>query len=438
MASTASSKSKYRPFSRSALSMLGLRRQLAAGLRGRKARERVAKRISVSSIFKFLKDYWFAITLMVSALASSYYLVAFDVSPLDSYHDIQQRRGQVKFHESVGFAHLENGNYARAKAEFQHALTLNPIDPIALNGRYLSDLFLELQSPGWDPAIGPVVLDRVKTLRGLERQDLMHITEKYNGDVQRSIGNYAEAQDHWLNALRRKPGYMDALYTYGWFNYGLRPPNIERMEQSFRKMTAENVYDYRGFHGLGYALYMRAIRERDPRSELILEAALQSEKASRLGIYHLNILMDFGEVARTVDPSLSLHYRRVGRQFIELPEVNALPTNKGIYRAALLLNPGEQVLIRSVDEKRAWLTYQESVDHLALARKTPENLNLRSEYLRQHDQLLLEAKKLDPKATVLPVYEDQRGILDILLPDLSSDHGIGRRSPGPAVPSENR
>src|SRR2546427_10370946 len=96
--------------------------------------------------------------------------------------------------------------------------------------------------------------------------------------------------------------YVDALFAYGWMNYSIHPaPDIAKMKGLFRKMTEVDPHDYRGFHGLGYALYMQAINERQPerRRILILEGAQQSLQASRLGIDYLNILLDFGEIARS-------------------------------------------------------------------------------------------------------------------------------------------
>jgi hypothetical protein len=93
----------------------------------------------------------------------------------------------------------------------------------------------------------------------------------------------------------------------GWLHYS-EGPDIDRMEAAFRKMTEVSRFDYRGFHGLGYALYMNAIREPDSkrRSALIADAAKQSGSAKDLFFNQLNIIMDFGEVARSVDPGLSL------------------------------------------------------------------------------------------------------------------------------------
>jgi hypothetical protein len=79
-------------------------------------------------------------------------------------------------------------------------------------------------------------------------------------------------------------------------------------------MTEVDGRDYRGFHGLGYALYMKAILEPDPERRLvfIVDAAKQSGLAKDLFMNQLNIVVDFGEVARSVNPRLALSFHEYG------------------------------------------------------------------------------------------------------------------------------
>ena len=343
----------------------------------------------------------------------------FEVSPLDAVYEVKQRREQVKFHNTVGYALLERGHYEFAKVEFGKALNLSSVDFLGLNGRYLAEQFLEFNSPGWDPSIGLVVQDHLKVLGVLERKELLHIVEKYRGDVERRIGSHEGASKHYENALRLRPDYVDALFAYGWLKYSPRPaPDVAGMERLFKKMTEVDPHDYRGFHGLGYAIYMRAINEpvAERRESLIIEAAQQSAQASRLGIHYLNILMDFGEIARSVNPRLAMDFRKWGERVLEDPEIQRLEENRSVYGVTLLLHqPNTRVSIEGRDEKRAWLTYQLALDYLAVYRIEGSGREGDKNLLR-HKELLSRARKLDEKGRIYIIYEDQLKILERFLP----------------------
>ena len=109
---------------------------------------------SFPKIVKKIKEYWLLITIIISILSSIFYMAVFQVTPWDKYHEIKQRREQIKFHNSIGLTLLEKGNYKLAKTEFENAINLKATDYEALNGRYLSELFLALKSPDLDPAVG--------------------------------------------------------------------------------------------------------------------------------------------------------------------------------------------------------------------------------------------------------------------------------------------
>lgn len=372
---------------------------------------------TLTAVATTVKEYWFLITILASAVASIFYAVVFNVSPLDAVHEIKQRREQVKFHNTVGYTHLERGHYEFARAEFEKALNLRPVDYLGLNGRYLAEQFLEFKSPGWNPAISLVVQDHLRALGVIGRQELLHIVEKYRADVEWRTGSDEDAKAHYEKALALKPDYVDALFSYGWFNYYPRPaPDVSRMEQLFRKMTEVTPHDYRGFHGFGYALYMQALNEPEAerRRTLVIEAATQSLRASQLGISYLNILMDFGEIARSVNPSLSMKFREMGNRVLDDPEIGRLEGNTGAYGVTLLLGEtGKRARIATRDEKRAWITYQLALDHLAAHRL--EDSGRGDKALQRHEQLLARARELDPTGKVFPIYRDQLRILERLL-----------------------
>jgi hypothetical protein len=190
------------------------------------------------------------------------------------------------------------------------------------------------------------------------------------------------------------------------------------MERSFRKMVKADDHDFRGFHGLGYALYMRAIKESNAavRRKLIIEAALQTERASNLKIRQLNVVVDFGEIARLVDADLAIRYHKHAHSVLDDPLMSQLPANRGTLGIKLLMSPG-YLGIKSMEEKRALINYQLALDYLAGYRLMGMADEAR---LKQHDRLLEEARVFDSKGKIHRIYKDQLAILDRLLPEGSS------------------
>jgi tetratricopeptide (TPR) repeat protein len=311
----------------------------------------------------------------------------------------------VGFHTLGGVSLLEAGHFKLAKAEFEAALVLAPTNEEALNGRYLADLFLEFESPDWNPAVGLAVQDQLTRL--IKQQSLRHVIEKYLGDLYSRTNQFGQAQLHYEKALGLRPEYSDALCALGWFHYTY-VPDLERMETYFRRTSEANAYDYRGFHGLGYSLYMRALREESPeqRNQLMHDAAKQSDVAKSLSFQRYNIMVDFGEVSRCVDPRLSLFFHSYAMELLEDPtftEVNP----RGIF-ATLLQEPG-QVLIKGTDQLRAWINYQLALDCLAMHR-----LGQDPEGEKTHDAYFQKARDQDVSKEIFRIYSDQLAILDYL------------------------
>ena len=371
----------------------------------------------IGSLIRFvkeLKEYWFLITIVMSVMGSIFYMSVFQVTPFDTYYEIKHRRDQVRFHNLVGYDLLERGHYKLAKEEFERAVKLNTTDYEALNGQYLSELFISLTSPDWDPAVGLTVQNHLNELGIIEKKELQHIVEKYLGDLNNKIGKLEESKRHYVMAISLKWGYLDALYTYGWFCYS-ELTDLENMEHSFREMTNVDGLDFRGFHGLGYTLYMQAVKEIDPqkRSELISEAANQTSRASSLLINQYNVVMDFGEIARTIDPRVSIIFHELGFRILNDPVISKRSENSEGFGVRLLTRDG-YVTLDNLAQKLALIKYQLALDYLALhriERKKGENLTL-------HNDLLKEAKKLDKNNYVVQIYKDQLEILNRLLPSV--------------------
>lgn len=374
---------------------------------------------SFPKIVKKIKEYLFLITIIISILGSIFYMAVFQVTPLDKYHEIKQRREQIKFHNSIGLTLLEKGDYKLAKTEFENAINLKATDYEALNGRYLSELFLAMQSPDWDASVGLSFQNHLKKLGIIKQKKLQHIVEKYLGDIYRIIGDIDLAKNHYENAISLKDNYLDALNSYGWFNYSaLKLPDFENMQRLFKKMTEVDTFDYRGFHGLGYALYMQVVKEPDDqnRESLIIEAANTSIKASNLKISQLNIVVDLGEIARSVNPNYSIDYHKHCLYILNDPVLSQLKVNQGLFGYELLISQG-YINIKGENQWRGLVNYQLALDYLALYRmgiKPKENK-------AQHNYLLKKAQKLDPDSKIFPIYKDQLAVLDLILQNISKN-----------------
>ena len=366
---------------------------------------------SIVRVLTAIKEYWFLVTLFVSAGISIVYMIVFRVNPWDAQRSAKLRSGQVRFHNSVAHSLLDEGRFSAAKIEFDEALKLVPVDQTALNGRYLADLFLTFNSPDWDPAVGLAIQRHLDT-EAVEQERIAHVVQKYLGDLNDRIANFAARNNYYKEALRRKPDYPDALFAVGW-NYYTDDNDPDGMEKAFRQMAAINPYDYRGLHGLGYALYMKAIREddRQRREALIAEATSQSQMAKNLSINQVHIVMDFGEVARSGSPDVSLYFHQLGKKIIEDPALSKIGDNPYGLSAKLLML-GSLHFLETKEQKLAWIGYQMALDHLAMHRKQIE-----ADGQTQHDELLEKARRRDPDGIVYPIYQDQLTILDRLLPE---------------------
>ena len=370
-----------------------------------------AKNHSFSSILQKIKEYWFLITITMSLLVSIFYMAVFQVTPLDKYYEIKHRRDQVRFHGLMGYSLLEQGHYKLAKTEFEESINLSATDYKALNGRYLANLFIDMESPAWDPAVGLTIQRNLKNWDKIDQESFQHILEKFMGDLNYRINSSDNAKRHYEKALELKSDYIDTLFTYGWFCYDRS--DIKKMELLFSKMTKADPFDYRGFHGLGYALYMQSIKESSPqhRMDLINQARKQSRQASDLIINHINIVMDFGEIALSSAPRLSIYFHNRALQLLDDPDRSQLPQNKAVFGNNLLTRDG-YIAFETSSAKRAWIKYQLALDHLALHRKEKREGNL-----KLHDDLLNAARKLDKNNDIFLIYEDQLNVLNLLLPD---------------------
>jgi hypothetical protein len=131
----------------------------------------------------------------------------------------------------------------------------------------------------------------------------------------------------------------------------------------------------------------------------------------------LNIVMDFGEVARSVDPDLSLFFHNYGKKVFTDPVLSKVGDNPFPLFGRLLMSDGEYTL-ESKEEKRAWIAFQRALDYLAMERIFDD-----PQYAAEHKRLVEQAGRLDANKLVQQIYTDQLAILDLLLPPPAKDEG---------------
>lgn len=157
---------------------------------------------------------------------------------------------------------------------------------------------------------------------------------------------------------------------------------------------------------------MKAVSEQDAdiRYSIIVEAARQCGLAKDYFFTQLNIVMDFGEVARSVEPELSLFFHNEGKRIIMDPKLQDIGDNPFPLYGRTLKN-NREFIIDGKEQKLAWIKYQRALDHLAMLRKSGD---LKDGV--DHKRLFEQAKRLDSDQRIYEVYVDQLAILDSLRP----------------------
>ena len=373
----------------------------------------------IKSFVKKLYDYWFLITILFSILLAFFYMFVFQVTPWDKYAEIKHRREQEEFHCDISYDLLEKGYFNKAKIEFERALVINPLNYKALNGQYLCNLFLDFSSQDWDPSIGLEVQKHLNKLGIIKEKELNHIVEKYLGDLNYRISELDSAFAHYKNALELNKDYIDALNEYGWFNY-FELHNSKEMLKCFNKIIISSPYDYRGYHGSSYALYMNSLStdDSDECRELLERAKTLCEKAVNLKIYDIPSIMDFGEISRLIDPELALNYHNHALKVISDEKLRDYEPNKLTFGIKLLKRYTGTISLSNIDQKKAWINYQLALDYYSLYKKGKINYN---DYLENTDELYKTAKELDKNAQVSYIYYDQKMVIDFINDRLTSD-----------------
>lgn len=375
----------------------------------------VPKNNAFVRFLKVIQDYWFLITLLFSALATLFYFIYFDVNPLEKQYENKIQTLSVDLHNNIALSYLQQGYFEKALIEFENALTYKSYNKQALNGKLLAELFLSLKSIEHNPNLSEKTKNEIAKLEIDEDNELYPIRKKYYADNELGSGNPEEAINLYENLLAEDSNYVDLLFTYGWLNYELGEPDLNKMSKLFRKLTEIAPKDFRGYHGYAYAMYMKAVYETDPslKNDYIFEAANQCINAYNLIYTRFNVALDLGEIIRSIEPLLAVDIHLKSKQLLDDPTIMAMEENSPTLGYKLLMsNTTQYVIITTLEQKKALVFYELALDYLADYRKNYEITSL-----IDHDDYYALASELDQNGNIRLIYEDQKAILDMFLPE---------------------
>ena len=365
-------------------------------------------------LLQFLKDYWFLITLVISAATALLYMLIFHVTPWDKYRETGERKQAVHMHLRLGQSLLDNGQYAAAVREFEASLELEEANPRALEGKRKAGLFLKLGALDWKP--GEALAYREVFSDPQDPNILLFMGKLHEniGEIELARGYFERAREAYK---RQHPepaaDYFDALASLGWDAYFRH--DLATMEQRFKRMCEIAPYDYRGFHGFGYACYMKAIElaESEPKAAIhsLNEGTNALNKASRFVPRFIAINMDIGEIARVIDPDFSIYWHLNALNCLMDGELKKLPENIGTVGLRLLGEDQRTIVLSETDDESAWVKYSLALDYYVKAKgEGPEGSSK-----ARHDELMAEAEKLQRSVDPRAIYDDQKAIVDGLL-----------------------
>ncbi|MBN4054439.1 tetratricopeptide repeat protein [Nitrospira defluvii] len=363
---------------------------------------------------QFLKDYWFLITLGISVLTAISYMVVFQVSPWEKYRETSERKAAVKLSIQLGQALLDAGHYKDAAGEFDHSLKLVPSNPDALEGKRKTDLFLRLEDPDWKPGRTMAYFDLLKDQNDHNILLFMGMLHLRIGEVEKSLQYYKDANAAYARkGNASKVYYYDALFQLGWSYYD--KGDFNSMADYFRKMREMSPYDHRGYHGLGYALYMKAIAEskKDGKTaiQLLNEATQLLHTANNYVPKILVVNSDIGEIARIIDPDFSIFFHKRALDCLTDDKLFSLADNNGPVSAILITGDNIWVTLAEKEDKIAWINYQLALDHYIKALLK----NKDAPDMEKHDSYFKSAQSVQKGTAPEKIYRDQKTIGDRLL-----------------------
>ena len=240
------------------------------------------------------------------------------------------------------------------------------------------------------------------------------------GMIHQKIGECDMELDYFEKAAAafrqacESPGrmYCDALYQLGWHFYWKM--DYDRMADYFRNLIESIPYDYRGYHGLGYALYMKAIDRSLSSCESAVNLLEEATKLLRVAFNYvpslLMVNMDMGEIVRIVDPSLSILFHEHAMECVKNDQLYSLQENN-CSLGVILISSGHQMTLSMKEDKIAWINYQLALDYYIKAFQE----NMDDPNLAQHNQYVIEAQAVQKGPDPQKIYQDQKSINDRLL-----------------------
>jgi len=363
---------------------------------------------------KVIQDYWFLITLLFSALATLFYFIYFDVNPLEKQYENKMNTLHVGLHNNIALSFLQQGYFEKATEEFKKALEYKSYNKDALNGKLLADLFLSLNSLEHNPSLADKIQAEITMLEMDGEDDLFVIRKKLYADLDLRKGKQTEALILYDQILEKDSNYVDLLNTYAWILYESPKTDLNKMAELFKKLTEVAPNDYRGYHGYSYVQYMRALETEDAstRNNMILLAANKCIEAYNLIITRFNVVLDLGEIVRSINPDMAVDIHLRAKQLLDDPAIMELDENRLPLGYKLLTFDDEYVIMPTLEQKRALVFYELALDYLADYR-----LNYEITSLVEHDDMLQLAQEYDKNGDIRLIYEDQRVVLDLFLPE---------------------
>jgi len=376
------------------------------------------------NLYKTIKENLTVVTLTVSIITACLYMVIFHVYPWESMLEIHARKQAVANHLKLGQKLLDYGYYSQAVQEFEQCLKFESSNPRALVGKRKAYLFLELQKIDCNPGVALAYRDFFKK-QGDDDYNLTLLTGKVHlkvGEEDQALELFQKARELYKANLisdQKEPDYYDALSSIGWYHYD--KGQFSEMEECFRQMKGITERDYRGFYGLGYALYMKAYqlaKSKKPEAREHLEQAVENlANALNYVPQVAGVNADLGDVLRILNNKVAIDLHKQALSIYEDNELYNLEDNKNTYYTFHLIgSDGTNVSLKERQDKIACAKYQLALDYYASAKKE----NPRTPDLTKHDDLVKEGDKIRKTEGPKLIYKDQRIIVDTLLSAIMS------------------
>lgn len=380
------------------------------------------------NLFKTIKEHLAKPTLIISVLTACAYMAIFQVYPWESAKEIYARKQAVANHLKLGQKLLDYGYYQQAVQEFDQCMKFESSNPKALVGKRKANLFLELRKIDCNPGVALAYRDYFKK-QGADDYNLTLLTGKVHqnlGEEDQALACFQKARELYkagLTSDQKESDYFDALFHIGWHYYD--KGRFSAMEECFRQLKLLSERDYRGFYGLGYALYMKAYylaKSKQPGAKQCLEQAVNNlANAINYVPKVAGVNADLGDVLRILDNKVAIELHKQALLILENNDLYNLEDNKNTFYSFYLV--GSNGTIVSLDERQDKIScakYQLALDYYVRSKR---GLAKNSD-ITKHDDLVEEANKSRKTEKPLLIYHDQKIIIDTLFTAIKSSPSL--------------